>query len=272
MFLEGVERSMADSFFRPGFTQGVWAEGLLFDQLNYVAYIGNSANTLNVSTSKIDQNLVYSGSVWCEPLGPYAPPGAYKMAFSDLESHECPAIRIGSSAVGSREDRFSSSSANNPENVALYNSDGVLTFETGSFAKGVTVSLANYYMWAQDFGFKYRGFAFNAQHYSRWINHFRADGPLPLSGTFDDGFEVSAGYFVIPKTFEPYVRASAVFGQFRNSSEYAGGFNWHPWHNRGFRLIGEANYVNKSPTASIQTIYNAGMVGWNFVLQTQLYF
>lgn len=39
-----------------------------------------------------------------------------------------------------------------------------------------------------------------------------------------------------------------------------------------FRLIGEANHVKSSPTASIQTIYNAGTTGWNFVLQTQLYF
>ena len=178
----------------------------------------------------------------------------------------------GHPSSGSREDRFSDSGTNNPENVALYNSDGVLFFATGSLAPGVTVELANYYMWAQDFGFKYRGFAFNAQYYLRWLNNFRADGPLPLSSTFDHGFEASAGYFVVPKTFELYGRASAVFGQFRDSSEYAVGFNWHPWQNRGFRLIGEANYVNNSPTASIQTIYNAGMTGWNFVLQTQLYF
>ena len=145
-------------------------------------------------------------------------------------------------------------------------------FATGSLAPGVTVILANYYMWAQDFGIKYRGLAFNCQYFLRWLNSFRADGPLPLSSTFDNGFEASLGYFVIPKTFELYGRTSAVFGQFGDSSEYAVGFNWHPWKNRGFRLIGEANYVDKSPTASIQTIYNAGMTGWNFVLQTQLYF
>jgi len=67
-------------------------------------------------------------------------------------------------------------------------------------------------------------------------------------------------------------RASAVFGEFRDSNEYAFGFNWHPFPNRGFRLIGEANRVHDSPTSSIQTIYNAGMDGWNFVVQTGLYF
>jgi hypothetical protein len=272
MFLEGVERSMADNFFRPSFTQGVWAEGQLFDQLYYEVYAGNSLNTLSVNASKIDKNLAYSGSVWWEPLGDFNPPGAARMAFSDLESHESPVVRLGTSFTGAREDRFSSLEQSNPENTALYNSDGTLLFATGSLAPGVTVALANYYMWAQDVGFKYRGLAFNAQYYFRWLNSFRSDGPLPLARTFDHGFEASLGYFVVPQTFEIYGRSSAVFGEFRDSSECAIGFNWHPWKNHGFRVIGEVNRVENSPTNSIQTIYNAGMSGWNFVLQTQLYF
>ncbi|HVJ83024.1 MAG TPA: hypothetical protein VNC50_18290, partial [Planctomycetia bacterium] len=272
MFLTGVERSMADSFFRPGFTQGVWADGQLPGNIFYVAYIGNSLNTLNVSTTKIDKNMVYSLSTWWEPLGDYAPPGALRTAFSDLESHESPVVRIGTSFSGAREDRFSSMTQSNPENVALYNSDGVLFFSTGALAPGVTVNLANYYMWAQDFGYKYQGLAFNGQYFLRWLNSFKADGPLPIDSTYDHGFEASLGYFVVPRTLELYARGSAVFGEFGDSCEYAGGFNWHPWKNRGFRLIGEVNKVDSSPTASVQTIYQAGMTGWNFTLQTQIYF
>jgi hypothetical protein len=272
MFLEGVERSMADNFFRPSFTQGVWAEGQLFDHLYYEVYVGNSLNTLNVSTTEIDRNMVYAASTWWEPLGDYGPPGAARMAFSDLENHESPVVRVGTSFAGAREDRFSDLEQNTPDNSAVFNSDGVLFFSTGSLAPGVTVQLANYYMWAQDFGYKYRGFAFNGQYFFRWLNSFRADGPLPLARTFDHGFEASAGYFVCPKTLELYGRASAVFGEFRDSNEFAFGYNWHPWQNRGFRLTGEANHVESSPTNSIQTIYNSGMNGWNLVLQTQLYF
>jgi hypothetical protein len=194
------------------------------------------------------------------------------MAFSDLEYHEYPVVRLGTSFTGAREDRFSELDQNKPENSAIFNSDGVFFFETGSLAPGVTVQLADYVMWAQDAGFKYRGLALNGQYFLRWLSDFRADGPLPLSETFDHGFEASLGYFICPQTFELYGRTSAVFGEFRNSSEYAVGFNWHPWHNRGFRLIGEANRVHDSPTSSIQTIYNAGMDGWNFVMQTGLYF
>jgi hypothetical protein len=271
-WMTGVERSMADSFFRPGFTQGIWADGELPGHLFYIAYIGNSLNTLNVNTSKIDRNMVYSFGSWWEPLGDYGPPGAARMAYSDFEEHECPVVRIGTSMTGSREDRFTSLAQDNPENVALYNSDGVLFFSTGALAPGVTVTYANFYMWAQDFGFKYQGLAFNSQYFFRWLNSFKADGPLPVTSTFDHGFEASLGYYFIPKTLELYTRGSAVFGEFGDSNEYAFGFNWHPFKNRGFRLIGEANRVDKSPTASIQTIYQSGMSGWNFTLQTQLYF
>ena len=271
MWLQGVERSMADSFFRPGFTQGIWLEGNPAPQLYYVAYVGNSMNTLNINTAKIDKNFVYSTSAWWEPLGDYGPPGAPRMAFSDLESHETAAVRLGTSFSFAREDRFSNP-AINPENVAIYNSDGVLFFETGSLAPGATVLYADCYISSFDFGVKKRGLAFNSQYFFRWLNDFVTDGAVPLSQTYDNGFEASLGYFVVPQTFEVYGRTSAVFGEFKNSSEYALGTNWHPWHNRGFRIITELNKVEDSPTASIQTIYNAGMNGWNFVIQTQLYF
>lgn len=272
MFLPGVERSMADNFFRPGFTQGVWAEGDFENRLFYTAYVGNSLNTLSIASTRLDRNLVYSGSVWWEPLAPYGPPGPYRTAYSDLEFSDRPAVRLGTSFTGAREDRFSGLDRANPENVALFNSDGTLFFATGSLAPGVTVLLANYYMWAQDVGFKYRGLAFNMQYYLRWLDSFRADGPLPVTNTFDHGFEASLGYFVLPKKLELYGRTSFVFGEFRTSNEYAVGANWHPLGNRNFRLIAEANRVQNSPVGSVITPYTAGMSGWNLVLQTQLYF
>ena len=113
----------------------------------------------------------------------YGPPGAPRMAYSDLEYHECPAIRMGTSFTFAREDRFSSNPAANPENVALYNSHGTLFFATGSLAPGVTVQYSDVYVSSWNFGYKHRGFAFNSQYYLRWLNDFVADGPLPLSGT-----------------------------------------------------------------------------------------
>ncbi len=40
-YYTATDRSMADNFFRPGFTQGVWATGELGKGLNYIAFVGN---------------------------------------------------------------------------------------------------------------------------------------------------------------------------------------------------------------------------------------
>ena len=68
-FFTATDRSMADNFFRPGFTQGVWANGEPVKGLNYLAFVGNGLNTLSISANKIDTHLLLSGSVWWEPLG-----------------------------------------------------------------------------------------------------------------------------------------------------------------------------------------------------------
>src|SRR4030095_11083539 len=53
-YYTATDRSMADNFFRPGFTQGVWATGEIGKGLNYIAFVGNSLNTLNITATKID--------------------------------------------------------------------------------------------------------------------------------------------------------------------------------------------------------------------------
>ena len=86
----------------------------------------------------------------------------------------------------------------------------MLTFSTGAFAPGVTVDKATYRMWAIDGGIKWNGLAINGQYFMRWLDDFVADGPLPLASTFDHGFEMSAGYFVVPKKLMLYGRGSWV--------------------------------------------------------------
>jgi hypothetical protein len=71
-FFQPTDRSMADNFFRPGFTQGIWANGELVKGVNYLGFVGNGLNTLNITANKIDTNLLMAGSVWWEPLGAYS--------------------------------------------------------------------------------------------------------------------------------------------------------------------------------------------------------
>lgn len=271
-FFQPIDRSMADNFFRPGFTQGVWANGEPAKGLNYLVFVGNGLNTLNITANKIDTSLLFSGSVWWEPLGPYSEPGKSRQMYDDYFASSKTRIRIGTSFTRSREDRFSDTDQSSPDNTSIYNSDGVLAFSTGAFAPGVTVEKATYRMWAIDGGLKKSGFSVNGQYFMRWLNDFEADGPLPLASTFDHGFEFSTGKFVVPKKLLLYVRGSKVFGQFANPSEYGGGFKWYFLPTERLWMTGEVMRVNRSPYSGAFTPYTAGMNGWMPMLQTVLAF
>jgi len=271
-FFTSTDRSMADNFFRPGFTQGAWATGELDHGLNYLAFVGNGLNTLNISANKIDTHLAFSGSAWWEPLGDYGQPGKARNMYDDYFASKKVRIRIGTSFTRSREDRFSNLDQSSPENTSLYNSDGVLTFSTGAFATGVTLNEATYRMWAIDGGVKWNGLAINGQYFLRWLNDFDADGPLPLASTFDHGAELSAGYFVKPKKVMVYGRGSWVRGQFGNSHEFGGGVKWHFLPTERLWLTGELFNVDRAPYSGAFTPYTAGMTGWVPMVQTVLAF
>jgi hypothetical protein len=271
-FFQPTDRSMADNFFRPGFTQGLWASGEPLKGLSYLAFVGNGLNTLNLSANKIDENLLLAGSVWWEPLGPFSEPGKSRQMYDDYFAHKNTRVRIGSSFTHSREDRFSESDQSSPDNTSIYNSDGVLAFSTGAFAPGVTVQEATYKMWAIDGGLKKSGFSVNGQYYFRWVDDFDADGPLPLASTFDHGFELSTGYFVVPKKLVIYARGSKVFGQFYSPYEYAGGLKLYLLPTERWWLTGELARVHRAPYSGAFTPYTAGMDGWVPMVQTVLAF
>jgi len=271
-FFQPIDRSMADNFFRPGFTQGVWANGEPVKGLNYLVFVGNGLNTLNITANKIDTSLLLSGSVWWEPLGAYSEPGKSRQMYDDYFASKKTRIRIGTSFTRSREDRFTDTDQSSPDNTSIYNSDGVLAFATGAFAPGVTVQKATYKMWAVDGGLKKSGFSVNGQYFFRWLSDFEADGPLPLASTFDHGFELSTGKFVVPKKLLLYVRGSKVFGQFAKPYEYGGGFKWYFLPTERLWMTGELMRVNKAPYGGAFTPYTAGMAGWMPMLQTVLAF
>jgi hypothetical protein len=148
---------MADNFFRPGFTQGAWASGEPVKGLNYLAFVGNGLNTLSITANKIDTNLLVSGSLWWEPLGPYGVPGKSRNMYDDYFATRKVRIRVGTSFTRSRENRFSDLDQSSPENTSIYNSDGVQAFAAGAFEPGVTLQDATYKLWAVDGGIKWKG-------------------------------------------------------------------------------------------------------------------
>ena len=267
-----MDRSMGDNFFRPAFTQGVWATGELPTRLNYLAFVGNGLNTLSITANEIDTSLLVSGSLWWEPLGNYGPPGKSVNLYDDYFAEKKVRIRVGGAFTRSPEDRFTDLEQSSPDNTSQFNSDGVLTFSTGAFAPGVTVQRDLYEMGAIDGGIKYNGLAINGQYYMRRLSNFEADGPLPLTSTFDHGFELSASYFVIRKTLALYGRGSKVFGQFGNQHEYAAGAKWYFLPTDRLWLSGELMRLQRSPYGAAFTPYTPGMNNWAPMVQSVIAF
>lgn len=40
---------------------------------------------------------------------------------------------------------------------------------------------------------------YQLQYFARWLNNFKASGPLPIHSTFDQGFEAEVSKFIVPK-------------------------------------------------------------------------
>jgi hypothetical protein len=264
-FFPGTDRGLAVNYMRPGFTQGVWAEGRVLPGLSYLGMVGNSLNTLDITAARIDTRFAYSLNVWYDL-------NDFGLAWNDWENHDQVAIRVGTAGTYAREDRLSDLSTAHPENNATFISDGNLLFETGALATDVTVQRASFYLWAADLGLKFRGLALNAEVYARWLNDFEADGPLPIESMFDWGFEASLGYFAVRRRLEVYARTSLIDGPFATPYEVAGGVHFYPFNTRQVWLNFEAIGIKDSPYGSVYYVYSVGQTGLLFQSQFLLRF
>ena len=172
----GTDRFLADEYFRPGFTGGVWAEGEIARGLYYKGMVGNTISQLGITANQLTRYLATGASVWWMPTtGEFGPRGA----FGDYEDHQKLATRFGTSYTHSRENRFAQLNQLSPDNTQIRISDGTLLFQTGALAPNITVIDATYQLNAFDVGLKYRGAFLMTEIYMRRLNRFTADSLLP---------------------------------------------------------------------------------------------
>ncbi len=257
----GNDRVMADEFFRPFFTQGLWANGQILPGLWYTAALGNTSSTLGVTAAQIDRKFTTGASVWWMPTTKeFGPRGGY----GDWEFHEDLATRFGLSTTLSPEERYTPIGTN-PGNTALKLADSLNLFAEGSLAPGVTITNADYQILAVDAGLKYRGIFLQTEFYHRTLNGFQADGALPVDEIVDTGFYVQAAFFPIRQKLELYAATSQIYGDkdagFGNSSEYLIGTNFYPAESRNYRLNIQVIDVNRSPVSSTFGYYTGGQDG-----------
>ncbi|HZR26662.1 MAG TPA: DUF3011 domain-containing protein, partial [Vicinamibacterales bacterium] len=183
-FWLGNDRVMADEFFRPFFGSGVWAQGEPVSGVWYNVMLSDTSSILGVKSSQLDRVYTTGASMWWMPTTKeFGPRGAY----GDWEQHQQVATRFGFSSTWSPEQRFTNTSGGT-DNTTLRLADSVNVFDTGALASGVTVNQVDYKVLSFDAGVKYRGFFLQTEIYNRWLDHFEADGRLPVSSIHDQGF------------------------------------------------------------------------------------
>lgn len=260
--LQGPDRSMATTFFRPSLSQGIWITGEPLEGLHYHAMISNGFNTLNQVPEMLSDRFCWSGSTWWEPLDEF---GA---GYSDLQNHTNAAVRMGVSytyAIG----RGSQSESDAVENSPIRLSDGTLITTPGALAPGVTLQSYDISLTAIDLAYKYRGLGLSTELYFQDLLGLKGNGPLPIRSTGAFGGFLQGGYFVIPQRGELYARSSYVTGDFGAGYEIGAGFNWYfrkGLENLRFTL--DSAWLEGSPAGQNRTGYVAGQTG--FLLRTQI--
>ena len=258
----GHDRVMADEFFRPYFAYGTWVQGEPTPGFWYNAFVGNNSSALGIKAAQLDRTFSTGASVWWMPTTrEFGPRGAY----GDWEMHEKVATRFGVSTSQSQEERFTDGTTGATGNTTIKLADSLNLFDPGALAPGVTVQQVDYRLLSLDAGLKYRGLFLQTEIYTRWLDEFVADGPLPVASIVDTGFFAQGAFFPVPKKLELYAATSQIFGDkdagFGNSSEYLAGLNFYPANTRNHRLNLQVIDVNRSPVSSTFGYYVGGQIG-----------
>jgi type II secretory pathway pseudopilin PulG len=261
-YWESYDRVMADEYFRPYFSQGVFGQGEILHRLQLRWMIGNNNSNLDVPATKLDRNL--SGGfalTWLPTTGEFGPRGA----FGDYEQHDKLATRFNLAYTYSPEDR--QSPVGTPAgNTTLRFADSLNVFDTGALANGVTIQEARYQMVSAAAGMKYRGIWVQGEGYGRKLDDFKADGILPVSVVRDFGFYVQAAGMIVPKRFELYGATSYIFSNYGRPKEFIVGTNYYPWNTRNIRLNTQLINVNHSPVSSTFGFYLGQLNGQIFTV------
>jgi hypothetical protein len=189
------DRQMSEEFFRGGFSSGAFATGEVIPRFFYTLSVNTNLSQLGVTAADDVRDLAYSASIWWMPTtGEFGERGG----LADFEEHSTLATRFGASAAHAREDR-ANELGQPPNETQIRLSDGLLAFEEGALADGVTVQKLTYRILSIDAGLKYRGWSFQGEYYFRRLSNFLATGGLPMSALFDHGFLAQTMYMVVPK-------------------------------------------------------------------------
>ncbi len=268
-FWLGVDtRLIADEFFRPSYTSGVWAWGKIGKRLDYIAMIGNNLSTLGVSAAQLNNgfNTVSTSLVWMPTTGEFGP------GFGDFEDHQKLATRLAGHFTRSNEDRQEQPNSDQFENTQIRLEDGSVIFVPNLFGPGISVNDVTYKMAAFDGGLKYHGFSLEGEYYLRWLDHFQGPGTAAIPTIFSRGFQLQTSAMVLPKTLQAYLGGSTLTGKYGHPWDFRAGLNYFPFHNKVVRWNNEFLYLYKSPVGYTAVPFALGGTGPVFATTLELAF
>jgi hypothetical protein len=271
-WLTADNRLMADEFFRPSYTSGIWARGKVVDRVSYRFMLGNNLSQLGVDAGQLDDQLstVAAALIWLPTTGEFGT----RSCFGDFDTHEKVATRLAAHYTSSTEDRQGAPSTDAFENVQIRLSDGNPIFTPDLFGSGVQVSQVDYHMFCADGGVKYRGFALEGEYYWRWVNDLRGAGTetLAFDELQDDGFQLQASGMVLPHQLQGYAGLSKIFGEYGDPWDMRFGLNWFPWRNQVLRWNAEYLHTDRSPVGGSSLPTAVGGTGDTFYSSFQVNF
>ncbi|MGA3211116.1 MAG: hypothetical protein ABSD20_07390 [Terriglobales bacterium] len=267
-FWLGVDtRLIADEFFRPSYTDGIWAQGQVTDKTRYQVMVGNNLSILGVNAGQLPNNFstVSSSFAWMPTTGEFGP------GFGDFEDHKQVATRIAVHYTRSREDKQSQPNSEAFENTQIRLADGTIVFTPNIFGPGLTVTDVTYQMSSIDGGVKYHGFALEGEGFFRWLSDFRGAPGVPT--IFNQGFQAQLSMMVTPKALQLYSGGSMIFGNpYGTPYDARIGTNFFPFHNKVVRWNTEALYLFKSPVGYYAVPFVVGGKGWVFHTNMEMAF
>jgi len=224
--------------------------------------IGKNLSQLGVDASQMDSTFnTLSGALWWMPTtGEYGPADG----LGDFEHHDQLATLFGVNYTRSREDAQNQPGVNDFENAQIRLSDGTLLFQADPFGTGTQVKKANYEMAAVNAAMKYRGWSLDGEYYWRWVDDFKATGPMPFDRMFDHGFQLQGSAMLLPERLQAYVSGSKIFGEYGDPFDVALGVNWFPMTRRELRVNLQGLYLDDSPVGYASVPFIVGGNGWVF--------
>ena len=269
-WLKVDHRTMADDYFRPSYTTGVWAWGQLGDDVKYRVMVGNNLSQLGVSATQLDStlNTVSGALLWMPTTGEYGP----GEPFGDFDQHSEVATLFGINYTRSREDAQGQPGTEDFANTQLRLSDGTLIFQADPFGTGAQIRKATYQMAAMNAGVKYDGYSLDLEVYWRKLDNFASTGVLPRESFDDTGFQLQGSAMLMPQTLQGYFAGSMINGQYGDPWDLSVGLNWFPMKRRELRLNAQALYLDRSPVGSSGVPFIVGANGWVFSTDVMLNF